>query len=61
MSAVARFLTLVETSGTWPTEWLDAYVVMIPKAAEGSRPQDQRPITVLEVMYRVWSKGVVLN
>ena len=43
----------------WPPEWLDAYVTMIPKASGGSRPRDQRPITVLEVMYRIWSKGVV--
>ena len=32
---------------------------MIPKASGGSRPQDQRPITVLEVLYRIWAKGVV--
>ena len=61
MSAVTRLLTLIEESGCWPTEWLDAFVAMIPKAAGGSRPQDQRPITVLEVLYRIWSKGVVMN
>ena len=61
MHAVARLLTLVEGQGIWPAEWLDAYVAMIPKSAGGSRPQDQRPITVLEVPYRIWSKGVVLN
>jgi hypothetical protein len=33
---------------------------MIPKSAGGSRPQDQRPITVLDVLYRIWAKGVVL-
>ena len=32
---------------------------MISKASGGSRPQDQRPITVLEVVYRLWAKGVV--
>ena len=58
---MARLYTLVEDQGCWPTEWLDAYVTMIPKASGGSRPRDQRPITVLEVMYRVWSKGVVLE
>ena len=60
-TAVARLLAAVEEQGRWPTEWLDAYVTMIPKSAGGSRPQDQRPITVLEVMYRIWSKGVVLD
>ena len=34
---------------------------MIPKANGGSRPADQRPITVLDVPYRVWAKGIVLE
>jgi hypothetical protein len=33
---------------------------MIPKATGGTRPRDQRPITVLDVLYRIWAKGVVL-
>lgn len=57
--AVARLLNLVEEQGRWPREWLQAYVAMIPKASGGSRPQDQRPVTVLEVLYRLWAKGVV--
>jgi hypothetical protein len=57
--AVARLFTLVEQHGRWPSRWVDAYVVMIPKAAGGSRPRDQRPITVLDVLYRIWSKGLV--
>ena len=61
MASVARLLTLVEDTGTWPVEWLDAYVAMIPKAAGGSRPRDQRPITVLDVLYRIWSKGIVME
>ena len=59
--AVARLLNLVEAERRWPSVWLDAYVAMIPKAAGGPRPQDQRPITVLEVLYRLWAKGVVLE
>ena len=58
--AVARLLTLVELEGRWPAEWCNAFVAMIPKSAGGSRPQDQRPITVLDLVYRIWSKGVVL-
>ena len=61
LDAVARLLNLIEDEGAWPTEWLDAYVVMIPKAAGGTRPRDQRPITVLPMVYRLWSKGVVLE
>ena len=57
--AVARLLNLVEAERRWPSAWLEAYVSMIPKASGGSRPQDQRPITVLEVLYRLWAKGIV--
>ena len=56
---IARLLTLIEQCGEWPALWLDVYVVMIPKSSGGSRPQDPRPITVLDVVYRVWSKGLV--
>ena len=59
--AIARLLTLVESTGRWPSVWLDAYVAMIPKASGGTRPQDQRPITVLEVLYRIWAKGTVMS
>ena len=58
-ASIARLLSLVEEQGRWPQNWLDAYVAMIPKASGGSRPQDQRPITVLEVLYRLWAKVVV--
>ena len=59
MGAIGRLFSLIEEAGCWPAEWLGAYVAMIPKASGGSRPQDQRPITVLEVLYRVWSKGLI--
>ena len=61
MERVATLLNLVESSGEWPAEVLSAYVTMIPKATGGTRPQDQRPITVLDVLYRIWAKGVVLT
>ena len=56
--AVARLLSMVEISGVWPSEWVEAYVAMIPKSSGGSRPRDQRPITVLDLLYRIWSKGI---
>ena len=61
LESVARLFNLVEAEGVWPQEWLAAYVVMIPKASGGSRPRDQRPITVLPVVYRLWSKGLTLE
>ena len=58
---VVDLLNLVEKEGQWPEEVVHAFVTMIPKSSGGTRPQDQRPITVLDVLYRVWAKGVVLT
>ena len=58
LGAVARLFNLAERLGTWPADWAEAYVVMIPKAAGGTRPEDQRPITVLPFLWRLWGKGV---
>ena len=35
--------------------------MQIPTLFGGSRPQDQRPITVLDVLYRLWGKGIVME
>ena len=58
---VAALFAQVEAHGSWPSELLEGYVALIPKASGGSRPQDQRPIAVLDVLYRLWAKGVVLT
>ena len=58
LQRVADLLNLVEKESLWPDELLEAYVTMIPEASGGSRPQDQRPITVLDVVYRLWAKGI---
>ena len=58
---MARLLSLVEEAGSWPPQWTTAYVTMIPKSSGGIRPCDQRPITVLDIMYRVWAKGIVME
>ena len=60
LGKVAALFTAVELGGAWPPELLRAYVTLIPKTAGGTRPQDQRPITVLDLMYRVWAKGTAL-
>ena len=61
LKRVADLLTLIEKDGSWPHVLLSAYVAMIPKASGGTRPQDQRPITVLDVVYRIWAKGVTMS
>ena len=45
-SGLAILLELVETTGVWPQEMLDAYVAMIPKADGNSAPLGQRPLSV---------------
>ena len=40
--------------------WKSTVARLWEEAAGGSRPQDQRPITVLDVVYRVWAKGIVM-
>ena len=57
--AIARLLARVEETATWPQAVAEAFVAMIPKSSGGSRPQDLRPITVLDLVYRIWAKGVV--
>ena len=57
MARVADLLNLVENTGKWPQEVLAAYVTIIPKASGGTRSQNQRPIRVLDVLYRIWAKG----
>ena len=53
-SGLAFLLELVESTGTWPQGLLDAYIAMIPKADGDSTPLDQRPLSVLPVVYRLW-------
>ena len=56
--AVARLLNFVMETGNWPDEATEAYVALIPKGA-GTEVSAQRPITVLELLFRVFAKGVV--
>ena len=51
----------LQVVGEWPDEVVKSYEAMILKASGGTRPQDQRPITVLDVIYRIWAEGVVLT
>lgn len=54
--AVALALQNVLETGIWPEEALKAYVVLIPKG-NGNKIEDQRPITVLELFYRIFARG----
>ena len=54
-SCLAILLELVETPGIWPQGLLDASIAMIPKADGDSAPLGQRPLSVLPVVYRLWS------
>ena len=40
----------------WPENWITARVTMLAKTNRPSNPYDTRPITVLSVLYRQWSR-----
>ena len=54
-SGLAILLQMVETTGVWPQGLLDANVAMIPKADGDSTPLGQRPLSVVPVVYRLWT------
>ena len=56
--AVAQILENVLETGEWPERALEAYVTLIPKGT-GTEVSAQRPITVLELLPRIFAKGVV--
>ena len=54
---LARILTKVEDTGVWPDGLLDAYIAMIPKIDSDATPLGQRPLSVLQVVYRIWASA----
>ena len=56
--AVARLLEHILTGGEWPEQAVEAYVSLIPKGL-GTEVTMQRPITVLELIFRIFATGVV--
>ena len=51
---LSDFYNLVECMGFWPQALTHAAVTSIPKG-EGSGPLDQRPLSILPIIYRVWA------
>ena len=45
-----------EAGMEWPVNWITARVTMLAKSNQPSNPYDTRPITVLSVLYRQWSR-----
>ena len=54
---LARILTKVEETGTWPEGLLDAYIAMIHETDGDATPLGQRPQSVLPVVYRFWASS----
>ena len=46
----------IEDNGIWPTEWIRAWVLFIPKGEEVTGPESLRPITILSRLYRCWAR-----
>ena len=43
----------------WPDELLQVYVATILKASHGTRPQEQHPITFLDVAHPIWATRIM--
>ena len=54
LDMLADILHLVEQTGCWPSVFATGYVSLIPKG-EGMLPMQQRPLSVLSQIYRVWA------
>ena len=52
---LATLLNLIEKTGRWPPCLLVGLITMIPKPGAGLKAADMRPISVMGVIYRVWS------
>ena len=52
---MAQCFETVERTGGWPDGLTQAVVPLIPKEGGDATPQNQRPITVLPVLYRAWA------
>ena len=50
---LAQLLTHIESTGLWPCVLARGFVSLIPKG-EGMLPMQQRPLSVLSQLYRVW-------
>ena len=54
LDMLSEILFLVEATGTWPRVLARGYVSLIPKG-EGMMLMQQRPLSVLSQIYRVWA------
>eukprot|EP00754_Rhynchopus_humris_P016063 Rhum_TRINITY_DN14491_c0_g1::Rhum_TRINITY_DN14491_c0_g1_i1::g.91124::m.91124 len=55
LERLAEILNRVEVEGVWPESLTHAVVAMIPKVA-CPMPREHRPIALMSVLYRLWSK-----
>jgi len=46
----------IELCGKWPSRWILAKTICLPKSAQAKNPFDIRPVTVMAKMYRLWGK-----
>jgi len=52
---LADILNAIEGGAPWPSQMIDAYMVLVPKDGSNGDPLTFRPITVLSTVYRVWA------
>ena len=44
-----------EHNGGWPGDMMEAFVALIPKVDSDGEPRNQRPVTLLPMLLRLWS------
>ena len=59
LGTLAAFFNAAEEEGRWPAGAAKAYVVLLPKVEGRCQPCDLRPITVQDLMWRVWARGTL--
>ena len=53
---LVNILRLVENGACWPTQWMTAFVIFLPKVEDSHKPSELRPITVISKIYRLWAR-----
>ena len=46
----------IEQGASWPSNWVVAKTLCLPKGSDPKSPMDVRPVTILAKSYRVWAK-----
>ena len=55
LDRLAELYNLIEDGAPWPLALTEGVVALVPKKATAGGPLDQRPVTLTNLGYRLWS------